>query len=343
MWRDLPGARDDALDVGFRIKERHAIEKLNLFVPARITFNDIEDLSGHLKNDRTLSAVFNETLEVDDFDDNVFAAVNTYNKKVAFHVISIVKTTDICFKYLDDGEGTIIQFRKSLFEKMKHVGDYYIRFRIVLAGPLKDLFVTSFSQEDKFFVSAFYTTDIIEFRLNERRSFPTSLLKSAGQMKWLDLSSVYFILIRDFKAELIRAHTDFHKMRRLENNLWSDYVSSLSKDPPAQMMLYHWRVKKTSERIDDFIALASFRTIKHSLLDYVLGIFLLGMAGNAAEAFLASLITMIADPQATDLKNVGPDWSHLIALFVCIFGATVIFFRSALKKFYWGTVNRDSH
>jgi hypothetical protein len=333
LWRELPGSESDALDVGFRIKERHAIEKLCLFFPVKILPDDIEDLSNRLKDDRTLSAVFNETLIVDDFDDSVFAAVNPYNSRVSFHVIAFNKLSDINFielKDCADSTGTIVQFRKSLFDRMQHVGDYYLRFRLKLAGGLKQLFVSSFSPKDKMFVSAFYTTDIIEFRLNERRNFPSSLLKSASQMKWPDVCAIYFILVRDFKAELIRAHTDFHKMRRLENNLWSDYVSSLTNEPPEHMFLYHWRTRKTSEPIDDFIALASFRTIRHSLIDYVLVILFLGMTGNALEAFLAAIFNWIK------LGEESFDWSHFAAGVVCFSGALIVFYRDKLKEFFRG-------
>lgn len=106
-------------------------------------------------------------------------------------------------------------------------------------------------------------------------------------MKWPRFCAIYFILIRDFRAELVQSHASFHKMRQLEIELWTNYLRSLNCTSPEHMLLYHWRVKANPETIDDFIALASFKTVRHRITDYILGILLLGIAASATESVVS--------------------------------------------------------
>ncbi|MBG0801485.1 hypothetical protein IYW40_11085 [Methylocystis sp. H4A] len=330
----------DALDVGFRIKERHAIEKLNFFVPAKIEAANVVDLSQVLKDQKTLSAVFNESLRIGRETNDAFAALKS-NSSVSLYVMKLDMQSDVEIRHIYDGDktaGSILQFKESIFNKMSQVGDYYIRIRLLLSGQLRQLFVSNFKQADRIFVSSFYTTDMIEFRLNERRTFPAGLLQAYPMMRWPKLSAIYFILIRDFRAELVRSHTGFHKIRRLEKHLWSSYLASLSKKAPQQMMLYHWRVKASTENIDDFTAFASFRTINHLIPLYIFAIVLIGMAATAFEAEIYAYLS----PSGPDCA-AQTNWNHLkigIAALTLLSLPTLV---SLAKKLFRFMIRRGIH
>lgn len=102
MWRELPGDSSDALDVGFRIKEKHGIETLNLFVPGEVYSDDLTDLSDVLRQDKTLCAVFNETLVVREGNNGFFSAVNPDSGTISLHVMPFDKASDIYFEHVMD-------------------------------------------------------------------------------------------------------------------------------------------------------------------------------------------------------------------------------------------------
>jgi hypothetical protein len=56
LWRDLARS-SDALDIGFEFQEPGAFEALYFYTPGAVHREYIEDLSGILKDDSTLSAI----------------------------------------------------------------------------------------------------------------------------------------------------------------------------------------------------------------------------------------------------------------------------------------------
>ena len=289
MWLDLPGASSDVLDVGILLKETRQIEQLNIFFPAKINHDDIFDLSKVLRDDSTLSAVFNSTLSV--ADDCVLRNGRTLSYrvkdaggKISFSVIRLDSNQDYRMDTIRNNEGTVVSFTKSLFEGINEVGGtQYIRFRLRLRGDLKNLFRDASSPNDNYFLSGFHETDLIEFRINERRNFGDGLRNTSMSFPIID--TIHYFLLRDIETELVQSHADFKKIRRLEPNLWQSYLNGLGTDSPENWVAYHWKSdKQPNVGVEDFIALAIFKKPRYHVIVYLIVFVILGAAGSATQA-----------------------------------------------------------
>jgi hypothetical protein len=180
-------------------------------------------------------------------------------------------------------------------------GKRYLRIRIKLVGDAATTFSSEVVARDRAFASSAGRLELTEFRLNERRSYPTAIAERADLGRFL-ITTIHYFLIRDLEHQLVVQHAPFEKVRRLEAALWSDYVADAygaDKESVAdRLVIYHWkaRPKEGREGIGDFIAFASFRTTSTSLAFYAFMIVLLGAAGSIMAALLGDLLSDMAGP-----------------------------------------------
>jgi hypothetical protein len=319
IWSGLPGNTPDVLDIGFLFKEHQTIQRLFLYIPGKVDRSQIKDLSGILKDQTALSAVFNNTLDVGKDSEDGFDVVR--GTIVQFRVIK-VDADDPCQVSVeqfieDDGRfGTIIVFESSIISRMSGVGDHYIRLRLVLSGELEDMLVSHINPSDRIFLSSFYETQVIEFRVNEKRNYSNELRRRQKNGHPPIISTIHYFLVRDLRVEMVQAHATFRKMRRLEPGLWDGYLAGLGSPNAENMIIYHWREVATNDHfIEDFIALAAFREAGRNIPVFVLAIVFLGIIGNAAQSMLTSLISFFR----CNLSPTSNIWSQAaIILFACL-------------------------
>jgi hypothetical protein len=97
-------------------------------------------------------------------------------------------------------------------------------------------------------------------------------------------------LIRGKNHQLGSQHQNFRKVRYLEPDIWTTYLSvgQPSKQRLGQkaradgMIIYQWRdVADSGKSLDDFIAYASFRVVQAKILAYLVAILAIGGVGGA--------------------------------------------------------------
>jgi hypothetical protein len=330
LWRDIDlGA--NFFDTGIRIKplavkkneggtERtlrtsEVIERLFLFVPVKLDIRQLVDLNRILLQGHTLNAVFNDVVSVTTHAEEYFIARIDDKPLATFHYLTI--EDDVEFEGIDAERGrvgTLVTFKRSLCERFSEDGDHYIRFRFRLDGRTSDLFTSELKPRDWFLLSSFSRTELTEFRLNERRSFPAAITArvSDNRAKYFALLTINYFLMRDRKYELIGAHTKFRKMRRLEQNLWEDYLRGVApgvqlgwrleralRNASDRIIIYHWKQPSgdgASSPPDDkgprkdFIAFASFRSPIPNLIVYAFVIAFLGAVGAGLHPLAAGLL-----------------------------------------------------
>jgi hypothetical protein len=302
IWSGLPGNTPDVLDFGLRCKELRTIDRLFLYIPGKVLRSQLEDLSTVLKDATTLSAVFNDTLEVGEERNDGFEVLKGSGVEFRIVKIDIANPDEISIEELkeDDSQiGTVIAFEPAVIARMSDVGDHYIRIRLTLSGDLDRMLVSHIDPSDKLFSSSFYETHLIEFRVNEKRNYSRSLRNLQREGRSPVISAIHYFLVRNLRVEMAQSHSTFRKMRRLEPGLWDKYLSGLGNPSPENMIIYHWRELAQSPRgIEDFIALTAFRQSRTNLLFYLFGIVLLGTIGNAAQSLLTTVLTLSADNAA---------------------------------------------
>jgi hypothetical protein len=312
LWRNPLLSGPNFFDIGIRFKRNekrsdlaNSVEAFHLFVPGVFRTDEIEDLSPLMEHGRTLTAVFSEVVSISETHDRCFKTTVNDLPHLTFHKIDIAN--DVSLKHIEnsaDSIGTIFSFKENFCKRVTDGGtDHYLRFRILIRGQNREIFTTDTTPSDWFILSTFYRNELTEFRFNERRSFPDSILPI--KMKFFAISGVHYFLMRDINFDLIDAHTPFHKMRKLEVDLWKHYLRG--RPPGSQsswqlrkflavrrsrpILIYHWRVLATPEKkIEDFVALASFREPVNNLLLYAMAIGLVGALGNAVYYVSINLI-----------------------------------------------------
>ncbi|MBL1258622.1 hypothetical protein [Methylocystis sp. Sn-Cys] len=320
MWQDLP-QDNAALDVGFRIKEARTIRQLHFYIPAEISLDRVTDLSTVLKNKNTISAIFNNVLKIGSENSLTYQVKNS-NDKVYLRVVYIDFEKHLSIFHLKDGDntdGTVLTFNDSLFQNLDEVGDYYIRLRLKFGRKeLYKLFASKFDAEEKLFISVFSRTDIIEFRVNEKRNFSNTLRSNIPNMFFPDISAIHFLLARRVDVELIKSHADFRKMRKLEPNIWDHYLEQFGK-VPSEMVIYHWReIAQPGASVDDFMALAIFRKFIPNFGLYALALALFGGLGSAVQGTLAALLKQITEGKQTTELTI--QLSALVMLGLALLG-----------------------
>jgi hypothetical protein len=300
-----------------------------------------------MEHGKTLNAVFNDVVTITRYNERSFQTMIEGRPHPTFHNIDL--TEDVEFQKIEVEParlGTLVTFKRSLSQQFEASGDHYIRIRFELDERTHDLFSSEQSPSEGFLNSSFNRTELTEFRLNERRSFPDEIRQriSSERNDYFKLVTVHYFLMRDRQFELVEAHTHFRKMRLLEDDLWRHYLvgtppgaGSVGREKAIRrvrnkILIYQWRVDADSTpSIKDFIAFANFRSPIPNLLIYAIVIVVLGGLGAAIDAILANiykdLIPRIGYASPGDLT------SHFVsAIFlVCSFLLILVGWRIATR------------
>jgi hypothetical protein len=105
------------------------------------------------------------------------------------------------------------------------------------------------------------------------------------------LIALHYFLIRESDSQFVMSHTDFHKVRLLENSLWSEYLSGTKAgELRNDSFIYHWRrIADPNSDLGDYHALAKFRrmiTGWWTISFYIMVILILGILGNLAASYV---------------------------------------------------------
>ena len=279
LWRDLIVRGSNYLDVGFLFKSvanddlredaSKSTDSFFLFFPGNFRLEQLSDLSLLMEHGSTLNAVFNDVVAITERHEHWFKTEINGKSHLTFHRVNVASDIEIQIIEAENNLlGAIFVFKRSFCDRLTGDGDHYFRLRFVLDGRTRDLFSSDTQPSDWFAVSSFVRTELTEFRLNERRSFPSAIADRTRH--FFDLVTVHYFLMRALRFELSDAHTNFHKMRRLEADLWRHYLRgtppgqepswrvrrALARGAARDTLIYHWRVTNDEKFVPDFIALA---------------------------------------------------------------------------------------
>ncbi|MFG1418755.1 hypothetical protein V5F38_11370 [Xanthobacter sp. V0B-10] len=297
LWRHI-GKRSlesNFLDVGLLLSNTYEIGRIHLFLPTQVTKDSVRDLSKQLCDDTLLSAVFNDVIKVGNvYEHGGYATTRRATHYLTFHSATPGQDfvlTDV--RERGDNLGTSLEFSSEFCRKLHEPGEHYVRLRFDLdESGAKDFSIKREGWGD-FITSSVLSEEFTELRFNEVRNLPFKIAQrmGGGDAHAFNVTSAHCFLIRDTSFELVASHASMHKMRRMEENLWSGYLPpSLPQSDLRKMIVYHWRSTSGagSSGIESFVALARFRRLREPIIWYVAGIVLLGGLGSGFEGFLAN-------------------------------------------------------
>ena len=277
-------------------------------MPAPLGEDQLRDLSGVLRFGQTLNAVFNDVIGLGAQGDDYYETRVGDAPHVTVHQIQVGLDVRVeALEREDRGAGAVSVFTEGLCTRIRDratasgTGDQYLRVRVHLRDASRELFSQEVTTNDGFFVPSGGHLELTEFRLNEKRSYPARVveLARAGSFR---LVNVHYFLIRDLQYQLVEQHAPFHKIRRLEADLWRHYLvgeapseaATRFERVAARMVIYHWRKLASesaggSDTVKDYIAFASFRSSRSHLTFYAAAVVLLGGMGSALAALLGAI------------------------------------------------------
>jgi hypothetical protein len=304
IWRNKERSKRDhfdLLDIGFRFNELRSLKSLSLSLPFLLPEQHlVSDLFERMRDESTLSAIFNETLSPGELINSGHTFQASSEKRVQFFV---AKCPDCEREFREIGTGddrvSVITLTDAFFSRLRgNVGDHYFRFRIKIPANQTNGFVSTIRPKDGAFLSTISTNEVVEFRLNERRNFSSAIREKLRHPRCalINISAVHYFLIRDMGVEMTQSHTNFNKMRLLEPDMWESYLKDCPGFSPDKMIIYHWSA--TGDRpVESFTALATFRAYyTGNLLFYAAVIVLLGAMGSAIQGLGAAVLSIIGWP-----------------------------------------------
>jgi hypothetical protein len=134
---------------------------------------------------------------------------------------------------------------------------------------------------------AFFQTELIDFRLNEKRNLPSSLLETIRQNGEVRFTKTHFFLMREASDDYVFSHKP-PGGRKLEKDIWNAYVG---KDYSfEQITAYHWKESGLHDSFSVFVKFRSFHSSLRTILIAIGLIILLGVIGGFLGNLLYSLI-----------------------------------------------------
>lgn len=258
------------IDFGIMVQPIKLISQIHIYCPFNLDKNDVYDI-GKLINDSLVRGIFNEDYKVTNNASKRKLVTGNHNgKKNSFIIYTLNKTEEIQIDKLereDNGNlGTIITIDVSDIRKFHDDNDdftsedkYY--FRIRLRVSYKEIQAISCNFEGKPLLQLTLSkTDIIDFRLNNTRSLCKEVRNKISLGKAFLVKSVHYIILRDYKDDIIYNSDKKCSTRLLEKDIWHSYFEDLFNE---HIIAYHFKEKaiegNDSSGINQFNILVKFR------------------------------------------------------------------------------------
>ena len=294
----------DFFEVGVMVKDIRNANKIHIFIPTPLSRDNICDCSRYFAEHEIAQGIFNEPLKVAHEPDGEGPLVIRHggNNRIycRMHNFSTLpNSTSIIEPQLElqvVNGGTICTIENQAIKACRpgnnHKGKAYFRLRFrVSTNKTENPFVENIPVFDRFVLSGYEHVEYLDFRLNDARTLPTEVerrMKAEQPPGAMIISLVAFLTAVPVSAALSVTHTAFHKMRLLENEIWTKYAEGI----PNGMVVYHWRKDSSPKRpIEDFSAFVKLQ-IRLSggqiLSKYLLFALIFGVFGNLVASFLQS-------------------------------------------------------
>lgn len=216
IWRIKHFFRKIYMDFGLKVKGVKEVQKIFIYFPFEIQMREITDLGGQFSDVRMLKGIFNENY-VPDADNKNIMVLDGKTGNSLFSIYQIDTQKDLTLEKLYGG--VVLSF-----EVKPHGGDEkYFRFRI---QPRKyGTFIERYRPKNSFFESAFVETELLDFRINEKRNQDLSLIETIKEHRQFSLININFFITTPIQDEVISDGTNLVYKRQLEaGDFWTNYL-----------------------------------------------------------------------------------------------------------------------
>jgi len=273
---------DCFLDIGIKLCRQGDSTHINIFIPNQIDKSNIQDLGTIFKDNTGLvSAVFNEDYGV---------LTRAREKTIEVQQADATPLFDIYMLDLENDVSIVRQFGGSTIsihipEHLKNKMHYYrIRLKCTFVDKIGYIYTPPASS---ILEGAFFQTELIDFRVNEKRILPDSLLETIRQNGDVVFTKTHFFLMREASDDYIFSHKP-PGGRQLEKDTWKTYVGEDYSF--EQITAYHWKEAASHDSFSVFAKFRSFHSGWRTILIAIGAIIFLGIISGFLGNLLYSLI-----------------------------------------------------
>jgi len=275
---------DHFLDMGIMIEDKNNIESINIFIPSKINKSEIEDLGNYFKKHTDLvPTVFNRDYIPLVHQKKKIIEVLNRDKEHQFNIYRLDVDHDIKIKNID--KGSVIRI---LVSHDITGGKTYYRVRI------KSKVVESLSHIEKpanaILESAFYSTELVDFRINEKRNLDSTLLAEIHENGEVNFKPIHFFLMREAYYDYIFSCKKLYRSRDLEEELWDSYVGENYSF--GKIIAYQWK-EECSESFNEFVKFRFRISNSSTIVIYVIFALLIAAIGGVIGVLLVEVIRAI--------------------------------------------------
>lgn len=288
FWK-IPNQK--VLDLGINIPDADKISAIYLYIPEeKLSKDNFDDLGGVISDKKLLHAVFNEDYGILDAGDNskYINVLETENSAPKFSIYKIDKDSDL--ELLNKYHGSIFKIRLC-----NPKTNTYFRFRI--SGKVLDQFYNIEKPTNAIIQSAFTNTEILDFRINEKRNIDPSLIErelnnsSNGNFVF---SKVRFFYMCPSNEEIISfSHGAFKRCRYLEKEVWTSYINTNTAkhlDNSKRFLAYQWNNDTPKKDINLMIKSKYEHNSKRTLSMYIVALSILTILLNIFSSYIFSWV-----------------------------------------------------
>jgi hypothetical protein len=286
-----------ALDIGVMVGAGHDAKTLEVFFPWALGPDNLVDLYDRIAPAEAISAIFNESWSVTATGRERASLVQDPEKLVEdFVVIALDGAVESRqggsrWHFVSIDLGTL---RDAAAAASGGVRRIYFRFRA--RNVPKSFYCVGIDRkkQDRFVVSSWQSTEIIDLRVNVRRGAPNSLEREVGG-RYAEFSKVHLFLMRPRDHDLTFHDPLFKSCRSLEDEaFWAGYSFDeiWHRDGGKDKALLHvrdslgyqWSNRAKGAEIRDsvmeFAVLARFKKVKFGLWPFVVVAVIFGAVGS---------------------------------------------------------------
>lgn len=267
------------LDIGLMIQDATKVSHVNIFIPQPVAKSNIEDLGiTFRKNPDIVSTLFNEDYRISSGAHEKIVEVLSIDRIPIFYIYVLDLDSDISIENAFGGSIIKIRIPQELADK-KH---YY---RIRLKNPYVDSISHIYTPPNSMLESAFSQTELVDFRINEKRNLNSSLLERIHLEGEVNFNKIHLFLMREASDDYVYSHKPPNGSRQLEADLWKGYTGgdySLDK-----MIAYHWKETDTHHSFSAFVKFRYIRCNPLTIATFIIIIIILGFLSSLAANSLS--------------------------------------------------------
>lgn len=258
IWRLKSVRTKVIMDFGLKIKKSSLVNKVYIYFPFNFEKQSVSDLGKAFQNPGILKGIFNENYVISDNTSNPknLLVKDDETNKVLFSIYTFTDENDL--KIENAYAGTIISFA---VKQAAQTETRYYRFRIATRDYSP--FVEHHRPKNTFFESAFIETELLDFRINEKRNQDPNLIEKITEHMRFQLDNINFFVMTSINDEVISDGVNLIYKRQLEmGGFWKSYLGIDYK----KMSVYKSNNVRKNSSIEDFSCFAKINYRKSNVL-----------------------------------------------------------------------------